>query len=836
MAYQPKNYKKFVATAATATLVASAIAPAAFADQASTSAFTDVGDRYTEAVDYVVSNNISNGLTATKFGVGESITRGDAAIMIAKATGLMNEKAPNSGFSDVPSRGAVAVNSLKAAGVLSGVSDTKFGWDQSITRGQAAFMLAQAYDLEAGDASKLKFTDVGAKHRFATQVASLVENKITEGVTPTSFGIESSIKRGDFAIFLHRLSELEKAPTTLGVTSVTALNAKELQVKFNTAIDSVDAKELSKYTLEGEEFEAVVISEDGRTVTLTSKTELKVNNAKLTVEPIKTKADGTVLTEVFTTLFSFEDTAAPQVTSVDAKGTTSVIKFNESVESFGTVSLNGAVIAENAGYTVSADRKTLTVTGLVANQSYKVDVVGAVDYAKNMANPIALNFTVAPPVVDNSKPAVSTSVTDTKITFDFSEELVLQDLNADSSQGEYAKVTVGSTTYYLTAADMDSNDNTKFTIDAISALGNNTFINTKVKVEGHKDLANNAGDAFEFSTTLKKDTTPPSLVSASAKLLVADDTKVTTDVDAVYLTFSEPVKVNGNFKLTAKNGIVYTDAAPIVINDASAAGVDVNGNGKIEGSELNTVKVNVDLDANSSYTFELAAKAVTDVHNNVISNALNVNVATSTFTAPTPESKASLTLEALNPVVVDQTNNNVFTIDYAADVTSSATVASNYTLGGKALPAGTLVQFVNGTDKVRFTLPEGSITANGSYVLEVNNVVDTAGNTLKDGKASVLVPLKESVAPTATKVNISNSKNFTVDFSEVLKDQVAPTGVTVKVNGNVVTTSALTVTNGDLAVTTTEDYALTDKVTVEFKSTNLVDANGNFVKNATISN
>ena len=51
------------------------------------------------------------------------------------------------------------------------------------------------------------------------------------------------------------------------------------------------------------------------------------------------------------------------------------------------------------------------------------------------------------------------------------------------------------------------------------------------------------------------DTTPATLATSSAKLLVEDNTAVTTDEDAVYLTFSEPVKIKGDLTLKTKNGI-----------------------------------------------------------------------------------------------------------------------------------------------------------------------------------------------------------------------------------------------------------------------------------------
>ncbi|RNF39970.1 S-layer homology domain-containing protein, partial [Planococcus salinus] len=205
MAYQPKSYKKFVATAATATLVASAVAPSALADEVSTAAFTDVASQYETAVEYVVSNNIAKGFSDTQFGVNAQIKRGDAAVMIAQAAGLMNEDAPVSGFSDVPERGQLAVNSLKAAGVVNGKSATEFDFHSPITRGEAALMLSRAYELTA-ETADIPFTDVIGT-RYDDAVAALVENEVTDGISATQFGTYQNIKRGDFARFLYRLAE-----------------------------------------------------------------------------------------------------------------------------------------------------------------------------------------------------------------------------------------------------------------------------------------------------------------------------------------------------------------------------------------------------------------------------------------------------------------------------------------------------------------------------------------------------------------------------------------------------------------------------------------------------
>ena len=146
MAYQPKSYKKFVATAATATLVASAIVPTALA----AASFTDVSSNYKVAVDYLVEKGITEGISDTKFGTDAPIKRGDAAIFIAKALKLDTVNAPNKDFTDVNARVAGAVNAIVHAEIASGKSESKFAPDDYITRAEMAKILVNAYKLKAG--------------------------------------------------------------------------------------------------------------------------------------------------------------------------------------------------------------------------------------------------------------------------------------------------------------------------------------------------------------------------------------------------------------------------------------------------------------------------------------------------------------------------------------------------------------------------------------------------------------------------------------------------------------------------------------------------------------
>lgn len=167
-------------------------------------AFTDVAKKYMPSVMYLIQEDITKGYSNSKFGTGDPIKRVDAAIMLAKALKLNLDDEP-SGFKDVPKRGIEYVNALKAEGIINGKSAVEFGSNDLITRGEMAIMLTRAYRMNAVT-KDTAFTDVGGRYRDA--VAALVEYRITNGKTATTFGIVDPITRGDYAIFLYKLNDM----------------------------------------------------------------------------------------------------------------------------------------------------------------------------------------------------------------------------------------------------------------------------------------------------------------------------------------------------------------------------------------------------------------------------------------------------------------------------------------------------------------------------------------------------------------------------------------------------------------------------------------------------
>ncbi len=232
MANQTKSYRKFVASAATATLVATALVPVASAAPANTSAtFTDVAPQYLEAVNHLVDSKITVGKTPTQFGTYDNITRVDAAVWIAKAVlgeGEIANAIP-SDFSDVRDNAKNYVDALKEHGILNGKTDTRFGSYDEIRRGEAAIILANAYEI-TGDADNVTFTDVADRYKEA--VAALVDNGITEGKKGNRFGQNDPITRGELAVWVHRLDTLNDEDT-LKVLNAKAISATEIEVMFN---------------------------------------------------------------------------------------------------------------------------------------------------------------------------------------------------------------------------------------------------------------------------------------------------------------------------------------------------------------------------------------------------------------------------------------------------------------------------------------------------------------------------------------------------------------------------------------------------------------------------
>lgn len=549
MAYQPKSYRKFVATAATATLVASAVAPAAFA-----ASFTDVADKYKEAVDYLVTNGISQGATETTFGTSANIKRGDAAIWLANALKLDLTNVPASGFSDT-GRYDAAVSALKAKGVLSGKTETTFAPNALLTRGEMAKVLANAYNLKSD--AQTPFTDLGPN--FGAHIAALYANKITEGKTETTFGTSENITRGDLAIFLMRAATLTATPDAVTVKSISAASVVDkntIEVTFDAALKAEDVK-ASDFSIEGVEIESATIKAAAAAdavktvVVLKTKTELKVDGkyeikfkgASSDVTKVEYKVDaakvtGVTVTNAKTLKVALEKELAnlDGLTFTVKRGTTTIVLTAKLLEDKKSVELASTSNLVAGDYTVE-------VTGgkfVAGSNSATVTVA-----AQKVAKLEVLSTKAVKSATTNDTVTVGYSVKDQYGT-DITKDALAANVNWSSSVG--------------TATD---DNNGKVTIDK----------NAEIKT----------GDTIVLTAV-----DPASGTTAVATLTASDAAALQS------LTF-------GAIKYPTNKTRVEANVAAAA--DLEVTGLDQYGNAVATQAELNAQTTIIDSDANASASF-----------------------------------------------------------------------------------------------------------------------------------------------------------------------------------------------------------------------------------------
>ncbi|ALS78785.1 hypothetical protein AUO94_09010 [Planococcus kocurii] len=199
------NIKKFLYTTTTVVLAVVALAsPASAASTTSSHSFTDVGDRYAKAVDFLYAVELINGKSPTKFGTNDPLTRGDAAVILANTLFSTIENPKDAGFKDLNTRVRASVNALAEVGIVSGVTPTEFQPGAPLSRGAMAKFLSLAFELEEYQ-QQTPFSDVGGV--FKPYIESLYGAQITAGKTPSTYGTHTQITRGEFANLLYKTIE-----------------------------------------------------------------------------------------------------------------------------------------------------------------------------------------------------------------------------------------------------------------------------------------------------------------------------------------------------------------------------------------------------------------------------------------------------------------------------------------------------------------------------------------------------------------------------------------------------------------------------------------------------
>lgn len=167
--------------------------------------FTDVSAKDVE-IDYLYNRGFINGISKTKFGPEQSVTREQAATLIGRSLGL-NGTERKTKFSDVSptSYSSGYIQSAVDKGIITGYPDGSFKPKQTMTRGEMAFLLSRAFNLSS--TSPVFFTDI--KHDTSSTSLYTAANKIatagiSNGTGQGKYTPNKDLIREEFAIFLAR--------------------------------------------------------------------------------------------------------------------------------------------------------------------------------------------------------------------------------------------------------------------------------------------------------------------------------------------------------------------------------------------------------------------------------------------------------------------------------------------------------------------------------------------------------------------------------------------------------------------------------------------------------
>lgn len=888
MAYQPKSYRKFVATAATATLVASAVAPAALA----ASSFTDVAPKYKEAVDYLFDNGITNGKTEELFGTHDNIKRGELAIWLTRALGLEEEAlaADPSGFADTAGTyydGYVSV--LKANEILSGKSADNFGVNDYLTRGEMAKLLSNAYGLVSEE--EAPFEDMG---QWAEYINGLYAYGITQGKTEDTFGTAEYIKRGDIAIFLFNAEgavapepgdEIAPEFNYDGETELSIENGAKFVLPEVTATDDVDGELEVTPVITDAEGNEVALEDIDTTVAAT-----------YTVTYTAVDAAGNE-TELVLTV-EVAEAVAPAVESVSAINPTNVeVTFTQAIDEETlnkSVSINNVAVDGAEFYKLSEDGKTLNVrvSKFEVDKAYAVKVEGlkTVDGEEVATFVEKVLFADATAASIESVTAKAGTSGKTKIVeVVFSEDVTGTEANFRVNNVSPSSVTIvnnvatlvlpadieSGKTHELRVAELQDLSGNKtsvtqeFTITAdttapaasVEVKDENTIVvkfdeavqaanSTHIKVlKGNVNVTGVIGALSEDGKSVEVQVNPlvfgSNESSANVTVEVAGvkdlyenamakatfSTTLVKDVVAPTVTGVEGIVGSTKFVVTFNEELAGTAGdlvtLPSLFKDNMKLDVDAAILKADKDGNLTQVEVTTAAAlVAGTYEVTLAEGIVKD---DTIAQNKNAQAKVS-FATTTPTGESDTAKPEVSTVAVD---GDEVTVTFNEDVSSSAASYLNYKIDGVTIPSQSVIYFDNSKKVVTIELPSGYFSADKADVIfEVTNVSDLAGNVMnKFTKLDLAV--EDTKAPSLASAKLAANNEIVLEFNEAID----PTSTLVPGRLTIKDSTGATVLKDGASITTNATAAIDGKkVTITLAAGSTLDLTKSYTLTAEAGN
>ncbi|MDV2886379.1 S-layer homology domain-containing protein [Alkalihalophilus pseudofirmus] len=446
MSYQPKSYRKFLATSVTAAVVTTAVATGASAatvETQNTTQFSDVSSSYFAAGEIyrLVEKEIISGYPDGTFKPGQNINRGQAATLLVKAAGLeIPESVTDRPFSDVSVENnfAAVLTAMKDAGFIGGYSDGTYRAGAEITREQMASILVRTFALENTGAD-VEVADLASAHAsHQDNIVILAQNGITQ---VENFRPKESVTRAQFATFVDR-ALTNQYTEELGLSGIEFVDTNTVEVAFDRVLTAEEVAEMTfafspelEVTAQELKTAEVSSSDAGSVVVLTTADQDPEQDYRLWVNGERTTLEGTG------SAFLPEPTPGDElvVESVTAIDATTISVLFEGMEEAVVIELDEELVDGDNEVTFTYNEQEFTVTvsfeapveeGLVV-ESVSAITTTEVEVKVSAATEDVLGFTVE---VKDSKgnvvevKPVDVSEGDTEITFEFKTAVDAEEL------------------------------------------------------------------------------------------------------------------------------------------------------------------------------------------------------------------------------------------------------------------------------------------------------------------------------------------------------------------------------------------------------------------------
>lgn len=233
--HKMKNKKRKLYTTTAVALAVTAVA-AVPASAASPFSDVSEDHPHFEGISSLYTAGVLHGYSDGTFKPSQAVTRGQVAKILVNAFGLATADTASvekQNFKDLNKSNEYynAIKKLTAAGVVKGYDDHTFRPSETVTRGQIAVMIARALDLDAK--GKSPFVDVPEGSSYANAVTALYEAGISTGVSATEYGVNEKVTRGQLATLIVNTLAATSTPSTPSTPQPSALTLEEV---FNKAL------------------------------------------------------------------------------------------------------------------------------------------------------------------------------------------------------------------------------------------------------------------------------------------------------------------------------------------------------------------------------------------------------------------------------------------------------------------------------------------------------------------------------------------------------------------------------------------------------------------------